>query len=98
MVVVEAMASGIPVIAKNAGGVPEIIQHGRNGMLVPPGDVGALADSIRLLAGNARLRERLGRQARQDTTERYEYRKQTDTFFNFCRSVYAERQKRLGKS
>lgn len=46
MVVLEAMAMGVPTIASSVEGIPEIIAHGRTGLLVPPGDPTALADEI----------------------------------------------------
>jgi glycosyltransferase involved in cell wall biosynthesis len=97
LVVIEAMAAGLPVIGTDAEGVPEIIDHERNGMLVPPGDVEALANAMRCLGEDDGIRQRLGRQARQDALERYDYKTQTKKFFAFCRSVYAERQKKLGR-
>ncbi len=92
LVVIEAMAAGIPVIGTDAEGVPEIIRHDTNGMLVPPGDSDAMAKSIRLLAEDEALRHRLGKKARQDTIERYEYNKQTERFFDYCRTVYIDRR------
>ena len=97
LVVIEAMAAGIPVIGTDAEGVPEIIDHERNGMLVPPGDVEALANAMRHLTENHGLRERLGRQARQDTIERYDYARQTERFFHYCRAVYRDRQNSMTK-
>jgi len=47
--VLEAMASGTPIIACRAGGIPEIISHGKTGLLVPPGDPEALAHAVRYL-------------------------------------------------
>jgi glycosyltransferase involved in cell wall biosynthesis len=58
-VVVEAMAAGTPVIGTNHGGIAEIITHEVNGILVPPGDAVALADSIEVLWHDEALRERL---------------------------------------
>ncbi len=97
LVVIEAMAAGIPVIGTNAGGVPEIIRHGENGMLVPPENSDALASIMRLLVEDDRLRERLGRQARRDAVERYDYARQTAQFFDYCRLMYEERQQNRQK-
>ena len=56
---VEALAVGTPVVATAVGGVPEIVHDAENGVLVPPGDVRALADAMR-----ARARRRPARPAR----------------------------------
>jgi glycosyltransferase involved in cell wall biosynthesis len=56
---VEALAVGVPVIATRVGGVPEIVEDGVNGLLVPPGDPEALAETIQLFVGDRELRERL---------------------------------------
>jgi glycosyltransferase involved in cell wall biosynthesis len=95
LVVIEAMAAGIPVIGTDAEGVPEIIEHKRNGLLVPPGDANALAGAIRLLVEDDGLRERIGREARQDTIKRFDRKVQAGKFFDFCDTVYEKRQKRL---
>jgi glycosyltransferase involved in cell wall biosynthesis len=60
MVVPEAMAARRPVIASDAGGPRDIIENGVNGILVPPGDVTALADAVTKLAADEGLRKRLG--------------------------------------
>ena len=57
--VVEALAVGTPVIATAVGGVAEVVRDGENGLLVPPGDVGALAAAIDRLVHENGLRERL---------------------------------------
>jgi len=51
-VIVEAMAAGKPVIASNTGGIPDLVRHGENGLLVPPADVDALAEAILYLILN----------------------------------------------
>jgi glycosyltransferase involved in cell wall biosynthesis len=94
LVNIEAMASGVPVIATEAGGVPEIIQHGENGMLFHPGDAEAAAGFMKLLAKNHDLRARMGKHAREDALNRYAYRRQTDQFFDFCRNAYLRRQRK----
>ncbi len=59
----EAMASGLPVIATSAGGIAEIIVDNSNGLLVPSNDPDALADAIIKLIDESRLRERLAENA-----------------------------------
>ena len=59
----EAMAAGLPVVGWQAGNLPFLADHGRDGMLVSVGDVPALSDAIELLARDPALRERLGRAA-----------------------------------
>lgn len=62
-VVVEGMAAGLAVIASAAGGPLEIVTPERDGLLVPPGDVTALAAALRRLSGDPALRDRLGQAA-----------------------------------
>jgi glycosyltransferase involved in cell wall biosynthesis len=67
MVVVEALARGLPVIAADVGGLTEALGHGadgiRPGLLIAPDDVGALAAALRSWLGDAQLRARLRRAA-----------------------------------
>ena len=57
--VVEALAVGTPVVATDVGGVGEVVRDGENGLLVPAGDVDALAAAVRRLAGDPELAARL---------------------------------------
>ena len=61
----EAMSAGLPCIASAVGGIPEWIEDGINGFLIPSGDQQALSERILQLAGDPGLRERLGRKARE---------------------------------
>jgi len=61
----EAMAAGKAVVGSRTGGVPEIVADGETGLLVPPGDIEALAGALRKLAADAPLRERLGMAGRE---------------------------------
>ena len=71
LAVLEAMASGTPVVASRTGGVAEIVRDGETGFLVPPGDVPALRDRLERVLNDAALARRLGANARQDVLERF---------------------------
>jgi glycosyltransferase involved in cell wall biosynthesis len=62
---VEAMALGKPVVVTRVGGLPEVVEDGKDGVLVPPSDPGALATRIIDVLGDPELRDRLGRAARR---------------------------------
>ncbi|MBI5200361.1 MAG: glycosyltransferase family 4 protein [Elusimicrobia bacterium] len=64
LAVLEALDAGKPIVASRTGGVPELLNGGRAGLLVPPGDVEALARAMTRLAADAALRRRLGAAAR----------------------------------
>ncbi len=63
--VMEAMAAGLPVAAAAAGGVCELVEHAKTGLLAPVGDVSALAAALAELAGDAQRRQAFGRAARE---------------------------------
>jgi glycosyltransferase involved in cell wall biosynthesis/predicted metal-dependent phosphoesterase TrpH len=62
-VLLEAAASGLPAVAAATGGAPELVQHGKTGLLVPPDDSAALAHALGELVDDQRLRMALGRKA-----------------------------------
>ena len=62
---VEAMVHGLPCVGPDAWAVPEIIEHGRTGLLVPPEDPAAIADALIAVLSDDDLRERMGRAARE---------------------------------
>jgi|KBSMisStandDraft_5_1062788.scaffolds.fasta_scaffold127993_2 glycosyltransferase involved in cell wall biosynthesis len=64
MALLEAMSWGVPVIATPVGGIPQIVKHEANGLLIPPKDVGALTTAIERLLQDPALRIRLGSAAR----------------------------------
>ncbi len=70
-VVCEAMAMNKPVVATNAGGVPEIIHHPINGLLVPVKDAGALAEAILEILTNGAKAEALARAGRETVQKRF---------------------------
>ena len=67
----EAAAAGLPVVAAAHGGLPEIVEDGRTGLLVPPGDPRALARALARLLGDPALGRRLGAAAAADVRERF---------------------------
>lgn len=71
MSVLEAMACGLPVITTRVGGIPELIEHGRNGLLIDAGDREQLASAMALLLGDDALRLRMGECARQTVEQGY---------------------------
>lgn len=60
LAVVEAMGAGVPVVATRTGGIPELVEEGKTGLLVPPGDARALADALRRLLEQPSLRAAMG--------------------------------------
>lgn len=72
LVLIEAMRAGVAVIGTDAGGVPEIIDDGKTGLLVPPGDAAALADAIERLARDPALRERLAAAGKASADARFD--------------------------
>jgi glycosyltransferase involved in cell wall biosynthesis len=75
--VVEAAAMGLPVVASNVHGLPDVVHDGSSGLLVPPGDVEALAGAIDRLAGDPGLRAAMGRAGRKLVEERYDWEQNT---------------------
>ncbi len=71
VVLMEAMASGLPVVASNLSGIPELVEHERTGLLVAPRDATALADALARLSADENLRRRLGAEARRKVTEEF---------------------------
>ena len=71
MVLVEAMAFGLPVVATRSGGIPDIVRDGENGILVPERDVGALTRGITRLLDDRALGARLAEAARDDVRHRF---------------------------
>jgi glycosyltransferase involved in cell wall biosynthesis len=68
---VEAMASGLPVVTTPVGAIPEVVEHEANGLLVPPRDADALGEAMERLLTDADLAAKLGLAARRTVSERY---------------------------
>ena len=63
----------LPVVASRVHGIPDVVQDGRTGLLVPPRDVDALAGAIGRLAGDPELRATMGRAGRSFVEQRYRW-------------------------
>jgi glycosyltransferase involved in cell wall biosynthesis len=74
IVIVEAMASGKPVVCTDSGGVKEIVADGVNGFIVPPGDPGALAARICQLLSDEGLRGRMGKAGRGIAEAKFDWK------------------------
>ncbi|HEX3256196.1 MAG TPA: glycosyltransferase [Gaiellaceae bacterium] len=74
VVLMEAMASGVPVVASRVSGIPELVEDGVSGLLVTPGDPRSLADALARMHADAALREALAREARAKVEAEFDVR------------------------
>jgi len=76
----------VPVIATNIGGLPEVVEDGKTGILVPPGDVNALCSAIKYLVNNPEARLKMGENGRLRVLEKFtieqNVRKTEDVFLS----------------
>ena len=69
--VVEGMAQGVPAVVSSAGGLPELVEDGVCGLVVPPGDATAMAEALLRLAGDPDLVRRMGQRAREQILAKF---------------------------
>lgn len=79
-VIKEALASGIPVVGSRTAGIPELLDDGRCGALVPPDDVPALTDAIATLLADPGLRHRYAEAGRRHAETTYDLGKNGPSF------------------
>jgi len=75
VVLMEAMAMGIPCVTTRITGIPELIRDGIDGLLVAPSDLDGLVDALAKLMGDVELRKRIARSGRERVQEQYDLRK-----------------------
>jgi glycosyltransferase involved in cell wall biosynthesis len=74
LAVLEYMAAGCGIVASRVGGIPDMVRHGEEGLLVEPGDVDALAGAVGALLDDPELRQRLGAAAKRRREAEYSLR------------------------
>jgi glycosyltransferase involved in cell wall biosynthesis len=84
--ILNAMASSLPVIATEVGGIPELIIHGENGLLVPPADPVALSQAIQHLIAHPEEARRMGKQGRKRMEEKFTLQRKIAETEKLCRS------------
>jgi glycosyltransferase involved in cell wall biosynthesis len=80
----EALACGTPVVAASGGGIAEVIDHGRTGLVVPPADEEALAGALERLLADRKLRDRMGAAAGAEARARFDHRRMVQDLHDFC--------------
>jgi len=78
MVILEALAAGLPIIATSVGGISELVRDAYNGFLFPPGNIEALAGALENLAGDANLRKIMGQNSREIAEQELDVRVYVD--------------------
>jgi len=89
LTVMEAMAAGLPVVATAVGGVPELVQDGASGLLVPPGDEAALGSALRALATDPDRRAAMGRTGQRHARERFRVETMAEAYGRLYESLVA---------
>jgi glycosyltransferase involved in cell wall biosynthesis len=84
---VEAQACGVPVVASDFGGFPEVVRAGATGLLVPPQDPSALATALRTLLANAEQRRALGEAGQRWVREQFHWERVAERVLEAYRSV-----------
>lgn len=79
-VFIEAMSSGVPVVGTKVGGIPEIISDSRNGYLIPPNDVSALAQKIEKLLTDQTIADEFSQAGSETVSTKFTLEKQLDNF------------------
>jgi MMP alpha-(1->4)-mannosyltransferase len=96
---VEAMASGVPLVATTGGAVPEVVgTHNETGLLVPPGDPEALAGMLRHALAEPELRARIGAAGRARALEKFTWRQTAIGTVEHYRALLEERAATAGTS
>ena len=91
----ESMATGLPIVGTNAGGIPEIVEDGYNGLIGPAGDFSSLAVNLVRLIGDPNLRREMGAAGRQCAEKHFSWPRIADQFLDVYRNALTEQRYRL---
>ena len=91
LTLLEAMASGLPVVATRVGGTPEVVVEGETGLLVPPSSPDELAQAILNLLQDSELRRQMGEKARQRIKQHFDIRQMIAKYENLYTGFYTEK-------
>jgi glycosyltransferase involved in cell wall biosynthesis len=86
------MAAGVPVIATRVGGMTEIVEEGRNGLLVESGNASALAEAILQLLSDDDLRESMGKAGHQRSLEVFSWERIAENLLNQYRNIFESQE------
>jgi glycosyltransferase involved in cell wall biosynthesis len=89
LAVMEAMAAGLPVVATAVGGVPELVESGQQGILVPPGDCSAFTDAMRTLLNDPEKRTAMANAARARATATFNVERMAQGYESIYRAALA---------
>jgi glycosyltransferase involved in cell wall biosynthesis len=95
LAVAEALACGLPVVATPVGGMPELVRHGENGLLVPPQDVHQLARALRVLVDQPDTRRWFGENSRRLAEDEHDVDKNCRKIFHLLETIAAARSTRV---
>jgi len=93
LIILEAMSRGIPVIASNIGGIPEIIEDGRTGILVPPRNPIKMAKAIKKLIEDPSLYEQISINGINEVKEKYTNEKVINQIDNYINNLFKQSKK-----
>ena len=83
----EAMAAGLPIIATKVGGIPRVIEDGREGILIAPEDIHGLANAIKKLLTDQKLANTLSANAQRKAVDHFSIETYTDKLLDFLETI-----------
>jgi glycosyltransferase involved in cell wall biosynthesis len=85
--IIEAMAAGLPIIATNIGGIPDLVKNNLTGILITPGDIAQLANAVDRLAHSSELRKMFGEEARRSAIANHDINQIAEQIVSFYHKI-----------